>query len=140
MANNNPKLFLYHILPTLVWVSVIFYLCSAPASTFPHLPLLEAIHFDKVVHAGMHFVLAFLLSGWFKNQKQFTGLQKNAFLYAVLICAFYGGTMELLQKYIFTSRSAEWGDEAANIVGALLGIWAFKVIMNFLQRRKEGKE
>ena len=88
----------------------------------------------------MHFVLAFLLSGWFKNQKQFTGLHKNAFLYAVLICAVYGGTMELLQKYIFTSRSAEWGDEAANIVGALLGIWAFKVIMNFLQRRKEGKE
>lgn len=49
-------------------------------------------------------------------------LRRNAFVYAVLLGSIYGGTIELLQKYIFTSRSAEWGDEAANITGCLIGI------------------
>ena len=40
----------------------------------------------------------------------------------VLLCAGYGGVIELLQAGLSTTRSAEWLDALANAAGASLAV------------------
>jgi VanZ family protein len=46
--------------------------------------------------------------------------------------ALYGGGIELLQKYFFTSRRAEWGDWIADILGSLA---ATLLVIIFFKKR-----
>ena len=40
----------------------------------------------------------------------------------IILPVLYGGVIELLQKFLFTSRSAEWGDWIADIAGSLTAL------------------
>lgn len=46
----------------------------------------------------------------------------------VLICAVYGGVIELLQASFTATRGAEWLDELANISGASLAALGWQVL------------
>ena len=45
----------------------------------------------------------------------------------LLVAVLFGGAIELLQKYLFTWRSGEWGDLFADAVGA--GMALFSVLI-----------
>ena len=91
---------------------------------------------DKLVHAGLHGVLASLLwwTGvtWAEAKNRRWTLRRA--LTVVLLCAAYGGTIELLQAGFTTTRGAEWLDELANTTGAMVAVlfwqtvklWCFK--------------
>ena len=91
---------------------------------------------DKLVHAGLHGVLASLLwwtgGTWAESKKQRWTLRRA--LTVVLLCAAYGGAIELLQAGFTTTRGAEWLDELANTTGAMVAVlfwqtvkrWCFK--------------
>ena len=89
---------------------------------FPFLRGLE--HTDKLVHAGLHAVLAGLLCCAGLARAHAMGLRWTAWqaLAVVLICAGYGGVIELLQAGVAPTRSAEWLDALANAVGASLAV------------------
>ena len=79
---------------------------------------------DKLVHAGLHAVLATLL--WWTGvswarAKHLRWMTGHA-LAVVLLCAAYGGVIELLQAAVTTTRGAEWLDELANTTGAGLAV------------------
>ena len=89
---------------------------------FPFLRGFE--HSDKLVHAGLHAVLAGLLCCAGLARAHAMGLRWTAgqALAVVLICAGYGGVIELLQAGVAPTRSAEWLDALANAVGASLAV------------------
>jgi len=104
------------------WCILIFILTSVKMSYIPAANLIHIPNFDKLVHFLFFFVLSLLL---FYE----TGKQQNAHFprirFGLLILglgAFYGGLIELLQKYIFTYRSADWYDFAADVSGALVAV------------------
>ncbi|MDN5506676.1 MAG: VanZ family protein [Comamonas sp.] len=89
------------------------------------LPFLRGFeHTDKLVHAGLHAVLAGLLCCAGLARAHAMGLRWTAgqALAVVLICAGYGGVIELLQAGVAPTRSAEWLDALANAVGASLAV------------------
>lgn len=79
---------------------------------------------DKLVHAGLHAVLA---SWWwwagvtYAKARGWRWTAKHA-LAVVLLCAVYGGVIELLQAALTTTRGAEWLDALANTTGASLAV------------------
>lgn len=86
---------------------------------FPFLRGFE--HTDKLVHAGLHAVLAGLLCCAGLARAHATGLRWTAgqALAVVLVCA---GVIELLQAGVAPTRSAEWLDVLANAAGASLAV------------------
>lgn len=102
------------------WAALIFVLLSLPAGLVPEeeameswLPLwLQApleLWGDKIVHAGLFAVLAFL--AWRSRPERWC----KGFLW----CAAYGALTELYQLFL-PYRSAEWGDVAADVGGVAL--------------------
>ena len=82
---------------------------------------LDNIWFDKWVHIGMFFIMAFLWSrALMKNKK--TGNNKITLIIILIVALLYGFGIELLQKYFIENRSFAWGDIAADAVGCVTGL------------------
>jgi len=60
-----------------------------------------------------------------KNSSSDTVLPSTGWLLAGTTIT-YGGTIEILQYYVFTGRSGDVKDAIANAIGALLGLWFFR--------------
>jgi len=97
----------------------------------PGLP--EGFPWDKLVHFGMFFVLsAVSLFDYYRLCKGNPPTLRWIF-WGFIIPVFYGGVIELLQKYFFALRSAEWADWIADILGSLV---ATVIVIIFLNRRR----
>ena len=105
------------VVAVVLWISVIFLLCSLPAGEIPA-PRMDIPHLDKVVHGGMFWVMSVLL---ILPLKRYTSLSRER-IYAIAVCvAFgYGGLMEILQQYCF-GRSGDVWDLLADVVGGVAG-------------------
>jgi VanZ family protein len=111
-------------LPFIIWTLIIFGLCSMPGKAIPKISWLELLSFDKFVHASIFFVeqILFMRALSHLNKKTFYGIL------ALLFCIAYGGCLELMQFYIFSSRSGDILDFMANSTGALLGFLLFSKV------------
>ena len=101
-------------------------------------PFLRGFEYtDKLVHAGLHAVLASLL--WSTCVARAHALQlrwsATAALAVVLICASYGGVIELLQASFTTTRGAEWLDALANTTGAALAVLFWQSVQALLIKK-----
>jgi VanZ family protein len=102
----------------LCWSGVVVFFCLTPSN---HIPSVNLPNLDKLVHAFFHFVFTIL---WFlvlkkqvreKNQYQLIGV-------ALIFSFLFGITIELLQERLTTTRSADFFDIMANIVGSFLAL------------------
>jgi VanZ family protein len=80
--------------------------------------------FDKILHFTAYFGLAGIAT-------VALGHRRPA-LWAALALASFGGILEIVQGFV--GRDAEWGDEAANILGAGAGFAAGLLALNILRR------
>ncbi len=80
---------------------------------------LDLPHQDKLAHAGMHTLLAWLL--W-RSRAYRPGLTNAACI--VGLCAAYGLGLEWGQWQFTLTRSAEVLDVLANTLGAVIGVTA----------------
>ena len=130
-------MFLKHNRYGLLWALLIMALCGIPGSDLPHSTFLELLQFDKLVHAGVFFVLVILLTHGFKRQETSTVLRSNPVSTALIICIAYGGLLELLQDAVFKERSADIYDFIANSFGCVAGAMLYsKVERSVLQKLK----
>lgn len=106
----------------IVWLAILIKLSLMAGNKLPSVPVFA--HMDKVVHALMYFVLAFLLS----RPVTRTGIRRP-YLWIVLFCLVTGMLIEILQKYFALNRSGSFLDELANITGAILGILFFHFVV-----------
>lgn len=126
---NEPKIFrisrwgakhphLYFTMPLILWIALIMWGCLAPPSK---LPSLASKLNDKFEHASCYFVLAvLLLRGWLRERP----VSLLPCLVIWFLASTWGYYIEVLQRWT-GYRSYDLRDEAANAVGALLGILAW---------------
>ena len=109
-------------LSAFLWALLIFVLCATPGRYIPSASWLDLLSFDKLVHAGIFFVLTALLM--FVSFKMGLG-QSIRFVYMAL-AILYGMAMEWMQANWFVERSADWMDVVANTLGCLLALLVLK--------------
>jgi VanZ family protein len=89
--------------------------------------------FDKLVHCGMFFVFAILVNYGLIRQKG--NLSTLSIVTMFLVPVAFGGTIELLQQYLFNWRSGEWQDLFADSAGA--GMATFSSVMFMIAKSYE---
>ncbi len=72
---------------------------------------------DKINHFGAYFILTLLLINYFRKMEI-----RNALVYALIVAAFYGCTMEVLQYVLTTNRMFDSYDMLANFFGAIFAV------------------
>jgi VanZ family protein len=119
--------------PGIFWAFLILILCSLPGSEIPEVPFLFD-EFDKVVHFILYFVLAALLYRGLVNQNKYKLANQIILFMVFVICAFYGGIIELYQGFFIPERSADFYDFIADVAGCFFGLVVCKKIkLKFLQ-------
>ena len=113
--NNIWKSILLFIKPV-IWLAIIFILCLVPPQDLPGKSLWQIPHFDKLIHFGMYFILAVLLVRPLKT------INLPVWIATLVISAFVGGLIEILQYAVTSMRSANWGDFGADVAGAGAGL------------------
>lgn len=107
----------YRIIPALLWSGIIFFLCFLPGSALPKEDWLDKIYFDKIVHAGLYFILFLLIVRIFETKT------KSALIIASLLCIAQGILIEFVQgSSLIDHRSFDVYDIIANVVGVLIAI------------------
>jgi VanZ family protein len=113
---------------TLWWALFIFVLCSIKMGGVSSSPMFFA-GFDKLVHCGLFFVLVVMLCSGLIRVNTLHNLNFLQAFWGLIIPIVYGGSIELLQRYIFTWRSGEWADLFADAVGASMGLFSILVTL-----------
>ncbi len=106
---------LRHLRWALMWAGVILWLCLIPGKSLPSWNWLALFNPDKVVHAGMFFILSLLLAQAFRTH----GAPARYLMWGIIISAVYGVGMEFMQELEALGRRLDINDMIANTVGAL---------------------
>jgi VanZ family protein len=121
-------MFFKYNLIAILWALLILILTTLPGEDFPDLNFWSLLTFDKAAHMFVFAVLVLLLIIGFIKQYRFRQLRYIAVRTAFIIAVVYGALTELLQEFIFTDRNADLYDFIANVIGAVLGVIAFRLI------------
>ncbi|MFN2394246.1 MAG: VanZ family protein [Bacteroidales bacterium] len=112
-----------YLLPSILWSVIIFFIIAIRGSRIPDSALFYIPHFDKLLHAGIFFVLSILLLwGLLKQEKNKIPVP---YIITIVLCVIYGVATEFLQHFYVDGRSGEIADFAANTIGSLIGIAGF---------------
>lgn len=114
--------------PAILWIILILVLCTLPGNDIPSNSFLDRIHFDKFVHFGLFGGIVLFLSLGIYWQKKY--ISNSTLWFLVLIAAGYGLAIEFIQKYWAINRSFDMYDLVADTLGAIAGIWVFKIIVH----------
>jgi VanZ family protein len=97
-----------------LWPAFILVVLLLPGRHLPSETLFPIPHFDKLVHAGLFFVLTYI---WLQTAAARKRLTRRVM--AVLVCSaiLYGMGLEWLQQ--FTGRDWDKWDALANTLGVL---------------------
>ncbi len=97
-----------------LWLLLITAISTLPNPQLPDLHLFSA---DKVVHAGVYAVLAWLVLRGFSRFKNRAATEREHLLIFGLTAG-YGVLMEFVQYAFIPGRYYEYGDMLANALGA----------------------
>ncbi len=121
------KLRFISFVPGILWFLLVLVLICLPKSDLPPLEgwgaLLEKIHFDKWVHAGIFGVLALLFYIPFARTNISKSEKNKIFAIITFLAMGWGFTTECIQIYI-PGRSFDIADWAADSFGIVL-IWVY---------------
>ena len=113
---------------TLIWALFIFILCTIKMGGAGNAHIFFP-GFDKLVHCGLFFVLAALMSSGIIRVNSRHNLTAGQQFLSLLIPVAFGGLIEILQAYVFIWRSGEWADLFSDAVGAGMAVFGVILIM-----------
>ena len=118
--------FIRYYWPAILWILLVLYLCTIPGDKIPSSSFLDKIHADKIVHLGLFGCTVLLLCiGYYLSKGHVSQL---TLIFIVIAASVYGLVIEYIQKFWAVHRSFDMSDVAADIVGAILGVIAFKLV------------
>ena len=117
-------------IPALIIFGIGFYLSSQ--SSITKIPVFP--HADKIVHLICFAGLAF----WVAFGCNLTGKSKKEIILPTIIVSLYGIIDEIHQSFT-PGRSSTVSDWIADTIGAILGSFAFFLLIKFLKNRKNNK-
>ena len=100
----------------LFWTGIIAYSCLIQSKD---VPVITIPHIDKVIHGFFHFVFTLVWFLFFYKMDRNANRTK-ALLLSVGLSIVFGITLEVMQKWYTTSRTADVFDFLANLAGAAL--------------------
>ncbi len=84
--------------------------------------------FDKLVHLGFFYVLTVLLFfGKIRYQHNYSFSIVTIFK-IILVTAFIGGGIEVIQGLFFNYRGAEWWDFVCDMIGVMMGVFSYVLL------------
>ncbi len=119
------------IIISIGWSIIILVISGLPGDSLPDTKLALIPHFDKLVHMGMYFPLAFFLIAEFDLSKRKVLMQFGS-LFTLILVGLYGGIIELAQERFFVHRSADWLDLLFDLIGGLLALIAYYFVFRKL--------
>lgn len=119
-------------LPALLWALFILGLLSLPASK---IPTINIIDFDKLVHAFVFGVQAYLLDRALRYPRPIALFSLKPEIAASIITVLYATLSELYQ-FLIPDRIPEVADAVANALGVLLFYVYCKIKMRLLSRQQ----
>ena len=124
-------MFFKYNLPTLAWATVILFLTLLPTANLPEVPEWELISFMTASHAGVFFILTFLMRRGFYLQQASANLRRYSGLYAIIISIFFGILIEFLQSTMGWGRQGDMMDVVSNSIGTLLAMPVFNLVLRY---------
>lgn len=122
-------LFTRNLWPGVIWALVVLILTGLPGSYFPVVhSFWDWLSPDKVIHLVIFGVQSFLILWGFRTQYSHPEKRLSVLSWATIASVLYGGLTELLQKEIFVGRDGNLYDFLANVIGALIGIFLFRLL------------
>jgi VanZ family protein len=113
---------------SILWAAIILFLSAFSGDKIPRVDFIKIPNFDKFVHFSLYYVFSILLiSGGNQNKKQ-GWVTLNSIKWAALVAITYGLFIELLQHLLFTSRSADFLDIVANVIGFVMATLSYKLV------------
>jgi len=116
-----------YILPTLLWMALIFVSSSIPADAFPQV---DSWIWAKLIHVLYFGVLALLLQRALRQQTRWRLLLRYVQIMSILIAVFYGASDEFHQLFT-VGRHAQFTDVFIDGFGAslfILGSTAYRTL------------
>lgn len=130
MSPRKPLETLVRLSAPVLWALIILWLSLTPSP--PQLP--GVLGWDKLLHAGSYGLLTLLVAQFLL----YLSLNlRRAGWQAVSLATCYGALLEVLQLFLHTGRTAEWGDLLADAVGAILAYLAFRTFSGLSCARRE---
>jgi VanZ family protein len=117
-------------LPPILWILVTIIFAYIP-DLFSSLKL--PLGTDKIVHAGVYFVLCWLVQRAFYNQVILPPLKQNSFLGAFVFCCVYG-ILDEFHQHVLPGRASNMYDVLAAGGGALF----YVAIVALISRARSG--
>lgn len=108
-----------------LWMGIIIVLSLMPGSSFNSVSPFVLPHTDKLVHFAIYFIMCILWLQYFKISK--VG-NVSAMAYSLIISIGFGLLMELFQEAFTNKRTGDVWDFAANCMGAIMAVFAFKIL------------
>ncbi len=130
------KVTLKYYWPAILWALFILILCSIKLGEVSVSPLFFP-GFDKLVHCGLFFVMMVFITANYTRRHSPTVLSVKTIAILTVITIIYGGTIEILQKYIFTWRSGEWNDLFADVIGILMAAFSIFITLKAISYEKK---
>lgn len=126
----------YTWIPFIICI-VIFYLCClVQADDIPPVDFEWFIPVDKVVHFLMYFGLSAATAINYIHLKMGRISINKMIMYAVLLPIIYGGFIEVIQNYFISTRSGDWFDFLADLLGSLAALPIALIFRNYLIKNK----
>lgn len=113
----------YHY-PAAIWGVLTCLACLMPSNeAVKNVPVFEG--FDKLVHTGLFFMFTVLLFRGNMLQGRQGVFSYSAWTTILFLNIVLGGGIELVQWKIVTSRSGDWWDFFADMVGVGMGMFSY---------------
>ncbi|MCQ2198756.1 MAG: VanZ family protein [Paludibacteraceae bacterium] len=132
---------------TIVVSLFIMYTCMMSSDSIPkpswianliNAPQWLTDNFDKIVHFGYYLILAVAAGSDFYRQRTDYGTMKM-YMWTLLYPALLGGLIEVMQEYLTVSRSGDFLDLLADMLGAVTGYFIGKwLVPRYVKREKAG--
>jgi len=106
-------------IPTIVWALFILFLSTYGVGLNLPESLWDIIGWDKLAHASVYGILAFLLVRLLMSRRPLTW---TVLLWVTIASTAYGVLMEMIQYSFFPNRHFEILDIIANIIGIAISI------------------
>ncbi len=112
----------------LFWGVLIWAFSSIPNSELPDFSLWRLFSGDKLIHAFLYAVLAFLLMGSSLKQFLYKKIHYNAITFSLITSVLFGTVIELYQEFVLVDRYGDYVDGIANAIGAVIGVMVFRAL------------
>ncbi|MCB9204562.1 MAG: VanZ family protein [Flavobacteriales bacterium] len=106
------------------WTAFIVYALTKEPSSLPRYKWLAIEGVDKVIHAILFAIEAWLVAWAFGRDRNWRPI-----LWVLLFCTVLGGGLEWVQHQFIEGRTGDVWDLLADSVGAVLGVMAFQKMM-----------